>query len=90
MHSCRILFDIVTVPISVCQVKTLIVLVEKGFILPLLMLKHIPYKCFLYIFSQVQAISQPELNIFNSSELLQHTEQSRRTKLFRTLAKQYL
>ncbi|XP_068722268.1 integrator complex subunit 8-like isoform X2 [Montipora capricornis] len=38
----------------------------------------------------VQAISQPELNIFNSSELLQHTEQSKRAKLLRTLAKQYL
>lgn len=38
----------------------------------------------------VQAISQPELNIFNSSELLQHTEQSKKAKLLRTLAKQYL
>lgn len=38
----------------------------------------------------VQAISQPELNIFNSSELLQHTEHSKKTKLLRTLAKQYL
>ena len=39
---------------------------------------------------QIQAISQPELNIFNTSELLQHTEQSRKAKLLRTLAKQYL
>ncbi|XP_078367227.1 integrator complex subunit 8-like isoform X2 [Oculina patagonica] len=38
----------------------------------------------------IQAISQPDLNIFNTSELLQHTEQSRKAKLLRTLAKQYL
>lgn len=39
---------------------------------------------------QIQTISQPELNVFNSSELLQHTEQIRKAKLLRTLAKQYL
>lgn len=38
----------------------------------------------------IRAISQPDLNMFNSSELLQHTEQSRKAKLLRTLAKQYL
>lgn len=38
----------------------------------------------------IQAISRPEVNIFNSSELLQHTEQTRKAKLLRTLAKQYL
>ncbi|KAM7448754.1 Integrator complex subunit 8 [Porites harrisoni] len=38
----------------------------------------------------IQTISQPELNVFNSSELLQHTEQIRKAKLLRTLAKQYL
>ena len=39
---------------------------------------------------QIQTISQPELNVFNSSELLQHTEQSKKARLLRTLAKQYL
>ncbi|RMX54135.1 hypothetical protein pdam_00017386 [Pocillopora damicornis] len=38
----------------------------------------------------IQAISQPDLNMFNTSELLQHTEQSRKAKLLRTFAKQYL
>ena len=39
---------------------------------------------------QVEAISQPELNIFNNPEVLEHSGNRRKSSFFRAMAKQYL